>query len=110
IEADFKYIYIHGEKRNAYFVSLLDTFTRAELQWDCNYDMKEERVRNLICNLLNETFIQNQPIKFNIVLRTDNGSQFVAKTLRNLLHQNHIKHEFIRPATPQQNAHIESFH
>jgi putative transposase len=43
-------------------------------------------------------------------IRTDNGGQFVAEDLARSLQAIGVEHEFIRPATPQQNAHVESFH
>jgi len=45
-----------------------------------------------------------------VTLRCDNDSRFVAHDLQCFLSANFINQEFILPATPQQNAHIESFH
>ena len=43
-------------------------------------------------------------------LRSDNGSEFVARTLQGWLAQRHIKTLYIEPASPWQNGHVESFH
>jgi putative transposase len=109
IESDFKYIYIHGLSRNAYFVSLMDTFTRVSLEWDLNLDMKKERAIGLLNQLVDRYKVSADLIS-KIVIRTDNGSQFIANAFREHLKESGIQHEFIQPATPQQNAHIESFH
>lgn len=112
IEVDIKYIHLAGEKRNAYLITMLDVFTRMALTWTLNRDMKTHRVMELLNRLYAQWLIPYgaDPRKLQIKLRTDNGSQFIAKAFRDHLDQAGIKNEYIRPATPQQNGHIESFH
>ena len=43
-------------------------------------------------------------------IRSDNGSEFVARTLQGWLATRHIKTLYIEPASPWQNGHVESFH
>ncbi len=43
-------------------------------------------------------------------VRNDNGSQSEANLVQQYLKANQVQQEFIMPATPQQNAHIESYH
>ena len=43
-------------------------------------------------------------------LRSDNGSEFVARTLQSWLADRQIKTLYIEPASPWQNGHVESFH
>ena len=45
-----------------------------------------------------------------IKIRNDYGSKFIAKIFRNVIDNLQIENEYIKPATPQQNGHIESFH
>lgn len=112
IEVDIKYIYIHGEKKNAFLLSFLCTFSRYVATWELSYSMKAERVVSLINDLLHNPvvnyFVQGKGLNFQI--RSDNGPQFVAKLLAEQLKKHDLEHEFIHPATPQQNGHIESFH
>jgi len=112
IEIDIKYIYIHGLKRNAYLITIFDTFTRMALGWELDLTMKHDKVikliDKLILNYLQPYDLLNRKIKINI--RTDNGSQFIAKKVRIHLEENQIFHEFTKPRTPEQNGHIESFH
>lgn len=112
IEVDIKYIYIAGEKRNAYLITMLDVYTRMALVWTFNFDMKANRVVNLLNQLYSQWLIPHgvDPFKLQVKLRTDNGSQFIAKLFIEHLNQAGIKNEYIRPATPQQNGHIEAFH
>jgi len=112
LEIDIKYIYIRGDRKNAYLITILDVFTRNALVWDLAYTMKSEQVMRLIDKLI---FRYLQPVdlltkNIKVTMRSDNGSQFVAKNVREHLQINQIFQEFIKPATPQQNGYIESFH
>jgi len=112
LEIDIKYIYIHGLKKNAYLITLMDIFSRAALVWRIDTNMKADQVVELI-NELNNNYLIPLEIETNtlkVKIRTDNGSQFIAKIFRNILNNLNIDNEYIKPATPQQNGHIESFH
>ena len=43
-------------------------------------------------------------------VRSDNGSEFVARTLQTWLAARHVKTLYIEPGSPWQNGHVESFH
>ena len=43
-------------------------------------------------------------------LRSDNGSEFIAKTVQRWLRENRIKTLYIDPGSPWQNGFVESFH
>ncbi len=43
-------------------------------------------------------------------IRSDNGSEFVARILQGWLAKRNIKTLYIEPASPWQNGHVESFH
>ena len=112
IEADIKYVYIHEEDRNAFLITFLCTFCRYAPVWDLQYTMKSKEIGELIYDLIHDPVVKRYrgEQKIKILIRTDNGPQFIAKDLASILESLRIDHEFIRPATPQQNAHIESFH
>lgn len=112
IEADIKYVNIHLQNKNAYLLTFLCTFSRYALAWNLDYTMKATQVNSLLKELLNHPYIckYSKSHDFKIRIRTDNGPQFIAKLLAEELQKNQIEHEFIHPATPQENAHIESFH
>ena len=42
--------------------------------------------------------------------RSDNGSQFIAKNVREYLWLTGVQQEFTPLATPEENAHIEEYH
>jgi len=112
LEMDIKYIYVHGTGQNALLLSVIDTFTRKNLAWLCKYSIKKNDVKvlidNLVLNHLQDYDLVNQDII--VTIRSDNGSQFISRMVREYLRDNFIIQEFTRPATPQQNGHIESFH
>lgn len=108
IEADFKYIYIEGYKRHAYLLTFLDVFSRTALAWELNMTMKSNDAVSLMDKMIAQWNVN--PKEISIRIRTDNGSQFIAETFRESLQQHAIEHEFTHPGTPEQNAHIESFH
>jgi len=112
IEIDIKYIYIRGERRNAYLITLLDTFSRIAIAWDLQFSIKHTHAKRLIdefiLNYVQDRYPSNTQMQ--LILRSDNDSRFIASAFREHLHLNFIDQQFIHPATPQQNGHIESFH
>ena len=46
---------------------------------------------------------------FWVRMRSDNGTQFICDTVENFLSMMNIPRERIHPATPKEDAHIESF-
>ncbi|WP_428400365.1 hypothetical protein ABDK00_006285 [Niabella insulamsoli] len=45
-----------------------------------------------------------------VIIRNDNGSQFIAHKVREALRSMEAKQEFTHVATPEENAYIEAFH
>jgi len=111
IEADIKYVHIHEQDRNAFLITFLCTFCRFAPVWDINYTMPAKEIKNLVMDLITHPVVrENIDHNTRIMIRTDNGPQFIARILASALEAIGLKHEFINPGTPQQNAHIESFH
>lgn len=104
VELDIKYIHIAGEGRTGYLVTLFDTFHREALAWQLDYKMKAIQIKGILEKLTKESRLSL------VKIRTDNGPQFISTLLRDSLELMGIEHEFIRPGTPEQNGHIESFH
>ncbi len=99
---DIKYVYIHGARRNAYLLSIIDVATRYVVGWSLRFIMKHTDV--ILCL---HGVLQGFEAK-HIMLRTDNGSQFIAHGLRNFCKNNGITHEFTHVATPEENSYVES--
>ncbi|MGC8825307.1 MAG: transposase [Bacteroidales bacterium] len=100
---DIKYVYIHGAKRNAYLLAIIDVATRYVVGWSLLYSIKHTDV--ILCL---HGVMQGFRAK-HVMLSTDNGSQFIAQGLRNFCLQNGITQEFTHVATPQENSYVESF-
>ena len=99
---DIKYVHIHGARRNAYLLAIIDVATRYVVAWSLRFSMKHTDV--ILC--LHEV-LQGFQAK-HIMLRTDNGSQFIAHGLRNFCRKNGITQEFTHVATPEENSYVES--
>jgi len=99
---DIKYIYIHGLRTNAYLLAIIDVATRYVLGWSLRTSMKYQDV--ILC--LHTALSGHQSDK--IMLRTDNGSQFISHGLDRYCKTSGITHEFTHVATPEENSYVES--
>ncbi len=105
LEMDIKYLYIHGEGRNAYLLTVLDTFSRRALGFRLGRNMRKREVIGLL-----EEILSLLPEPEGVVVRSDNGSQFIAAVVREYLKERGIRQEFTHVGVPEDNAHIEAFH
>lgn len=99
---DIKYIPINGKW--AYLLSLIDVYSRKIIGYVFKQSIRQHDVLWLLKHVLPEK--ANIPI----TLRNDNGSQFIAKSVRSYLEEINVTHEFTHVATPEDNAYIEAFH
>lgn len=111
-EMDIKYFWIHGARKYAFVLTILDIFTRYALKWVAGYTMKAIQVKEaweeVIANYLQPAGIRDKDVEVEI--RNDNGKQFSANILTKFFSENQIKHVFTHPYTPEENGHVESFH
>ena len=101
---DIKYVWVQGEKRNYYQLAIMDVFSRRILCWIFQGSIKQTDVVGLLRSL---------DLRFGlkgVFIRNDNGSQFIAHSVRQLLKQMEAQQEFTHVATPEENAYIEAFH
>lgn len=112
IEMDIKYVWIARERRHAYILTIIDTFTRFVLHWQAGFWMKSEHVKqawqHVIINHLQPADLLKKGV--HVEIRNDNGPQFAAKIIQEFFEKNHINQVFTHPYTPQENGHVESFH
>jgi putative transposase len=101
---DIKYVYIHGEKRNVFLLTVIDICTRKVLGHVLKPSIKKHDVILLLDGVLQEYKVKG------IRLRNDNGSQFIAHLVREYLKENDVVQEFTHVATPEENGHIEALH
>ena len=112
IEMDIKHIWIDSERRSAYILTAIDTFTRVVLSWQVGFTMKSYQVENMwkeiIENHLEPHRMRSKPIMIEV--RNDNGPQFKSGIIQQFFKDNYLNQVFTHPYTPQENGHIESFH
>jgi putative transposase len=105
LEFDIKYIWIAGQRRNALVLSVIDVFSRWVLGQLVSYSVRSEDV----VALFDQIFVI-YPMPLWIYVRNDNGSQMESHLVQQYFADRQVTQEFTKPATPEQNAHIESYH
>lgn len=101
---DIKYLWVHGEKRFYYLLTILDVYSRKILKWILQKSVRKIDVINLF-RIINLQY----GIK-GVNVRNDNGSQFIANDVRQFLRAAEANQEFTHVATPEENAYIEAYH
>ncbi len=105
-EFDIKYVWIHGESRNAYLLAMIDCYSREVVGHYLGYHCTGNDVKETMITAFDQRGLDNIS---GIRMRSDNGTQFICNTVENFLSMMNIPHERIHPATPKEDAHIESF-
>ena len=105
IEMDIKMVWIPSVGKNAYLLSIIDVHTRRILKDYFSFSIKQ----NKVITFLSDLFAEYQYPE-SVVIRSDNGSQFIAKSVREYLGIIGVQQEFTHVATPEENAHIEAYH
>jgi transposase InsO family protein len=101
---DITYVWVHGENRWYYQLAIMDVFSRRILCYIFQRSVKQTDVIALLRWL---------DLRFGlkgVIIRNDNGSQFIANKVRQTLQDLEAKQEFTHVATPEENAYIEAFH
>lgn len=112
LEMDIKFQWVTQHSRYAFILTVLDTFTRRTLGWTVAYSIKHHQVQALWTKVIAEHLQPAGLLQDGIVLelRNDNDTRFAAKAVQKYFEENSIDQVFTHPYTPQENAHIESFH
>jgi putative transposase len=96
LEMDIKYQWVEQYQKNAYILTIIDTFTRAVLYRYEGYHITQHEVRaaweSLIVNILQPMDLLRQG--FTVEIRNDNGPQFVAKMVQDFFAENHLNQVF----------------
>ena len=101
---DIKYVWVQGENRWYYQLAIMDVFSRMILVWVFQRSVRQNDVVVLMRSLDLRYGLKG------VIIRNDNGSQFIAHRVRQTLQDLEAKQEFTHVATPEENAYIESFH
>jgi putative transposase len=101
---DIKYVWVQGEGRWYYLLSIMDVFSRKILHWIFQKSVRKADVINMFRWLHLVYGLKG------VIIRNDNGSQFLANQVRAFLIQLEAQQEFTHISTPEENSYIEAFH
>lgn len=101
---DIKYVWVPGERKNYYLLSLMDVYSRRIIDW-----IFQSSIRKIdLIKMINRVQLTHD-LK-GVTVRNDNGSQFIANKVRHYLRTLEANQEFTHIATPEENSYIEAFH
>lgn len=106
-ETDLKYGYIHGEDRFFYKLSYLDVFDRSIVDYHIGLACEAKDAVFALKSALCKRGIDKG---HGLVVRSDNGPQFISHLFEEACKELVIEHERIPVKCPNKNAHIESYH
>ena len=101
---DIKYVYVHADKRNYYLLTILDVFSRKTVDQIFQKSIRQMDVINAFRRVNQQYGIKG------VTVRNDNGSQFIANSVKHYLRSAEANQEFTHIATPEENSYIEAFH
>ncbi len=101
---DIKHVWIEAERRWYYQLAIMDVFSRYILIWTLQASLKQTDVITMMRKLDLRYGLKG------VIIRNDNGSQFLAHKVRQALKDMEARQEFTHVATPEENAYIEAFH
>ena len=107
-ESDIKYLPIAGERKTLYKISIIDVFDRDIVAYSIVDSCTAKVARELLLKALYERGLKDKAQ--GLIMRTDNGSQYVSNEFIGLCLEEGIVAERIPPASPNYNAHIEAYH
>lgn len=88
--------------RRIKILNIIDEYTRECLASHTAFRIRSEDVKNV----LREVMLRNGITEY---LRSDNGSEFIAKRLRAWLSEMEVSTMYITPGSPWENGFVESF-
>ncbi len=107
-QMDIKYAFIAGTKRTAYITSIIDVFDRELVSTSIDLSATGEVAKKVLIKGLYSRGIKDNPN--GLVIRTDNGSQFISGIFEKSCLDEKVIHERIPVKSPNYNAFIESYH
>ena len=107
-QLDIKYGYVAGKRRHFYLASIIDVFDRNIVAYHKGKSCSTNDVIKTVQKALLKRKVHTQTQR--LVIRTDNGPQFISKAFHAFCEQMNVEHERIPNHTPNKNAYIESFH
>lgn len=101
---DIKYVYVQGEKRNFYLLTIIDVLFNKIVDQIFPKSIKQINLISAFRRINNEYGIKG------VTIRNGNGSQFIANNVKQDLRTAEANQEFTHIQTPEENSYIEAFH
>lgn len=112
LEMDLKMVWVERDRRHAFVLNIIDTFTRKWLYQSVAFSITQHQVKQAWEHLI-EHHLQPEDLlkkQLHIEIRNDNDKRFSAKMVQDFFKENQLNQVFTHPYTPQENGHVESFH
>ncbi len=103
---DIKYGYIAGSGRTFYILNYLDVFSREVVGRYAGYSITSKIAVKTLDKAIRERGIN----PLGLILRSDNGSQYISEEFEEYCKIKGIYHEFTHARCPEENGHIEAYH
>ena len=112
LEMDLKMVWVERDRRHAFILNIIDTFSRKWLYQSVSFSITQHQVKQAWEHLIVNHLQPNDLLKkeLHIEIRNDNDKRFSTKMVQEFFKENQIKQVFTHPYTPQENGHVESFH
>ena len=112
LEMDIKTVWVERERRHAFILNIIDTFSRKWLHQSTGFSITKEHVKAVWEKIISNHLQPNDSLKkgIHIEIRNDNDPRFSAHIIQEFFKENKLNQVFTHPYTPQENAHVESFH
>lgn len=91
-----------SDGRNIRILNVIDDFNREALGIEIDFSLPSERVIRTLTQIIDW---RGKPM----VIRCDNGPEYLSAVITQWAAQNNIKLDYIQPGKPQQNAYVERF-
>lgn len=112
LEMDIKMTWIERDRQHAFTLNVVDTFTRKWLYRTTGFSITRHHVKAAWEHLILHHLQPNDCLAkgVHIEIRNDNDKRFSAAVVQGFFKENNLNQVFTHPYTPQENAHVESFH
>lgn len=107
-QMDIKYAFVGGTRQTAYITSIIDVHDREIVAYSIDLSCTGEVAKKVLIEALYNRDIKG--LSSELVLRTDNGSQFISGNFEKACLKEEVFHERIPVRSPNYNAFIESYH
>ncbi|WP_338035534.1 IS3 family transposase [Halalkalibacter alkaliphilus] len=109
-QLDIKYGYVTSSRRFFYLASVIDVHDRGIIGHYRGTVCEAKHITKMLQKALMTREIHASEDIQSLIIRTDNGPQFISKHFQEFCMTQQVEHERIPPSSPNMNAYIESFH